>query len=133
MGMRPDQSPPPWTARSWFNKFRWAGRGFMVGIRGQASFAVHFAIGAVVLLLAAILRVEPWQWCVLVLCIGIVLSMELFNTVIERLVRFVHPAHDPEIGALLDIAAGAVLVAAIAAAVCGCIVLLPELWRVFVT
>lgn len=101
----------------------------MAGVRGQASFAVHFAIATTVMLIAAAFRLESWQWCVLVLCIGIVFAMELFNTVIERLVRVVHPEHDPEVGTLLDIAAGAVLVASLAAAVCGCIVFLPELWR----
>lgn len=100
-----------------------------MGIRGQASFAVHFAIAIVVVLMAAVLRLESWRWCVLVLCIGLVLAMELFNTAIERLVQIVHPAHDTEVGNLLDIAAGAVLIAAVAAAICGCIVLVPELAR----
>ena len=130
MRHHPDQPPPSSAFHSWVNRFRFAGRGVLLGMRGQPSFAVHLFIAAAVILLAALLQLASWQWCVVILCIGLVLAMELFNTVVERLTRILHPAHDPEIGELLDIAAGAVLVVAIAAAVCGFVVLLPELWEV---
>lgn len=124
-----DHSPPPSTTRRWVNKFYCAGRGIVIGIRGEASFAVHFTIGTAVVVLAAAMRLVAWQWCVLVLCIALVLAMELLNTVVERLMRLLHPARDPQVSQLLDIAAGAVLVVAIAAALCGCIVFVPELLR----
>jgi diacylglycerol kinase len=100
-----------------------------IGIVGQASFRVHFGVALVVFLLAFQLPISRWGWCVLIVCVGLVLALELVNTVIERLTKVLHPSHDPEIGNLLDIAAGAVLVVAIAAACCGLLVLGPPLWQ----
>jgi len=109
-------------------KFRYAGQGLVHAFISQRSFHVHLPIGLLVLLLAVWLELEPWRWCGLVLCIGMVLSMELMNTAIELLVRVLHPEQDPTIGTALDTAAAAVLVAAIAAATVGLIILLQPLW-----
>ncbi len=125
----PPPPPEPSARRRWCNKFRWAGRGLWVGVTGQASFRVHFAAALAVFLLASLLPIARWEWCVLIVCVGLVLALELVNTVIERLTKVLHPGHDPEIGNLLDIAAGAVLVVAIAAACCGLLVLGPPLWQ----
>ena len=70
--------------RTWYQKFRCAFRGLRVGVRGQSSFAVHFAAAGLAVLLAALLRVERMEWCVLMLCITIVLTAEMFNSALEH-------------------------------------------------
>ena len=57
-----------------------------------------------------------------------VITTELLNTAIEDLVAVLHPEHDPKIGRVLDVAAGAVLIASIAAVVIGLIVFVGPLW-----
>ncbi len=114
--------------RSWFRKFSDAGRGCWLGMRGQSSFAMHFLIALVVLALAAWLRVERWEWIALLLCITAVLCAELFNSAIEDLARAITRDHDPHVGRALDIASGAVLIAAIGSAVVGVLILGPPLW-----
>lgn len=62
---------------------------------------------------------------IIALCIGVVIAAELFNTAIERLVDLVSPGRHPLAGQVKDIAAGAVLVCAAAAAIIGLIIFVP--------
>jgi diacylglycerol kinase (ATP) len=60
-----------------------------------------------------------------VMCIGTVIAAELFNTAIEKLVDLVSPERHPVAGQVKDIAAGAVLICAVAAAIIGLIIFIP--------
>ena len=72
-------------------------------------------------------HITPTEWCIVLLCFGMVLAAEGFNTAIERLVDLVSPERHPVAGDVKDVAAGAVLICAIAAAIIGCIIFLPYL------
>ena len=76
---------------------------------------------------AAVLRLASWEWCVLLLCVGVVLAAELLNTALESLARAVTRSYDPFVRDALDAAAGAVLLLAGTAAVVGLIVVVPHL------
>ena len=71
------------------------------------------------------------EWMIIILCIGVVIAAELFNTAIEKLVDLVSPQQHPVAGQVKDIAAGAVLVCAATAAIIGLIVFIPYLTRFF--
>lgn len=83
----------------------------------------HFASAAVVLLLALFLRVKPVEFALLALSILFVLFAELINTAVEAVVDLVSPGYDPLAKIAKDTAAGAVLVAAIGAAIMGYLIL----------
>jgi len=68
---------------------------------------------------------------IIILCSGVVIAAELFNTAIEKLVDLVSPQQHPVAGQVKDIAAGAVLVCAATAAIIGLIVFIPYLTRFF--
>jgi diacylglycerol kinase (ATP) len=110
---------------SWKAKFAVAFRGIWLALRGERSFAVHGSMTLAVLMAAAWLRLQPWEWGLLWLCIGLVWTCELFNTSIERLARAVSRGEqgerkqDADIGAALDIASGGVLCMALTAALLG--------------
>jgi diacylglycerol kinase len=108
--------------RSWRLKFAAAFRGVGVGVHGHSSFFVHFFMAALVLATAAVLRCEPWEWCVLVGCVGLVLTAELFNSAIETLFRGLDEQTKSRVWPALDVAAGAVLMASMTAAAAGLIV-----------
>ena len=73
--------------------------------------------------------ITPTEWCIVVICFGVVLAAEGFNTAIERLVDLVSPGFHPIAGDVKDVAAGAVLICAIAAAIVGSIIFLPYLMK----
>jgi diacylglycerol kinase len=70
-----------------------------------------------------LVNVNLVEWCVLALCIAVVLASELFNSALESLARAVNYDYDPDLADALDIASGAVLVAASGAAAIGVIIL----------
>src|SRR5207302_9481109 len=108
----PESEAPPARPRSrryWRDKFRVAFRGLKLGIRGHSSFSVHFFFAALVLASAIVLQCDLWQWCVLVGCIGFVLTAELFNSAIETLFRGLDEPTRARVWPALDVAAGAVL------------------------
>lgn len=105
--------------RSWVQKFRDAFRGLARAVRSQSSFAVHLAMAAVVVIVAAALGMSLVAWCLLVAAIGIVLSAEVFNTALESLARRLGPRRHPRVRDALDMASGGVLLAAVTAATMG--------------
>ena len=112
--------------RSWPSKFRDAFRGVARGVRYETSFLIHFFLAAAVVVVAAIVGATLVEWCLLLVCIFTVLTVELFNTAIERLAKVVHQGEHPEIRDCLDIASGAVLTASIGAAAVGVLILVPR-------
>lgn len=105
--------------RLWRDKFGEAFRGVKQGVRGQSSFFVHFFFAALVLAAGVVLECRLWQWCVLVGCIGLVLTAELFNSSLETLFHGLDDATKTRLKGVLDIASGAVLVASGTAMVIG--------------
>lgn len=108
--------PPP---RSWLKKFADAFAGVWLGVRGQSSFAVHAAVAVIVVIAAAVMRVSLFGWCLLVLCIALVMVAELFNSALEVLAKAVDVEENDYLRDALNIGSGAVLLSAIAAAVVG--------------
>lgn len=105
--------------KHWIDKFRNAFRGLWIGIVGQSSFSVHFPMALGVLVIAGVLRCTLTEFCILLLCIGMVLSMELMNSAVEYLARGLCKEHNQQVGFALDIASSAVLIASIVAAIVG--------------
>jgi diacylglycerol kinase len=126
-----DTAPEPRPRRPWRAKFRDALRGLKLGVRGHSSFFVHFFFAAIVLAAALVLSCDLYQWCLLLLCIGLVLAAELFNSAIETLFRGLDEATKERSWPTLDIAAGAVLLASVVAAVVGIAVFASRLWVLF--
>ncbi|MEI7661504.1 MAG: diacylglycerol kinase family protein [Bacteroidota bacterium] len=107
--------------------FIYAFNGVKFIIHSQLNFRIHLVAGSVVLLTGFILKLTATEWCILTLTIGLVISMEAINTAIEQLVDFISPEYQKQAGIIKDIAAGAVLLAAITAIVTGLILFIPKI------
>jgi len=118
-------------SRTWIQKFSTAFHGVGVGIRGQRSFYVHLPMALLVVVMGVLLRVDLMQWCALVLCIGIVLAAELFNSALESLAKAIDKDHNPHIADGLDMACGAVLITAIGASTVGAIIFVARMVALF--
>jgi diacylglycerol kinase len=117
----------PTRQRTWRNKFADAFRGAKRGVRGQSSFFVHFFIAALVVAAALALEATRIDWCVLVVCITMVMTAEMFNSALEHIARAIGDDYNPTLGNALDIGSAAVLTASTGAAVVGCVVFLHRL------
>ena len=103
----------------WYRKFQNGLRGWKLGSKGQSSFLVHLAGTLAIITLAIVLQMTTVQWCLLILCISSVLTAEFFNSAVERLARAVDDQYNEQLGAALDVAAGAVLAATVGAVLVG--------------
>ncbi len=97
----------------------------------QRNFRIEVAIGMVALALGLLVHLERWEWVALLLTIALVLVLEAFNTTLENVVTLVSPTIDPRAKAAKDVAAAAVLIAAIISVVIGILVFGSRLglWR----
>ena len=86
-------------SRRWRDNFRRSLRGMRLGIRGHSTFFVHFFFAAIVLATAIVLRCELVEWCLLLGCIGLVLTAELFNSALETIY---HGLDDDPVAGVLD-------------------------------
>jgi diacylglycerol kinase (ATP) len=100
------RSPPV----SGFNN---AAEGVVHALRTQRNLWIHFTVAAAVLVAAIAFRVSRIELMVLLLAITFVLVAELVNTAIEATVDVSSTSFDPMAKLAKDIAAGAVLVAAL--------------------
>jgi diacylglycerol kinase len=125
-----DNAEPPRQRRSWRLKFQAAFRGLKLGVRGHSSFFVHFFFAALVVIAAAVLVRDRLEWCLLLGCIGLVLTAELFNSTIETLFRGLPAETKEQVWPALDVAAGAVLAASITASLIGLLIFIPKLWPI---
>ena len=115
-------SPPSASVHGWRVKFAEAIHGVKLGIRGQASFHVHFFFAVMAAATAFVLECDRVDWCLIVLCVGLVFTAELFNSALETLFHGLDADTKNRLVGVLDISAGAVLVAAGTAVVVGGIV-----------
>ena len=111
--------------------FRYAWQGIRCCVGREQNLSFHLIVTVCVVAAGFAFGITPGEWAAVVLCIGMVIAAELFNTAIERLVDLVSPQRHPLAGQVKDIAAGAVLVCALAAIVVGLIIFIPYLTRFF--
>ena len=89
---------------------------------------LHFLAAALAVAAGFVLRVSAVEWCLIVLCIGMVLCAEALNSAIEHLCDRVTQQQEDAIRRIKDAAAAGVLFASLAAAIVGALIFLPRLW-----
>jgi diacylglycerol kinase (ATP) len=104
------------------DSFNYAFEGIIHVLRTQRNMRIHFAIAAVVLIVAIATDVTKLELIVLLLSIAFVLIAEMINTAIEGAIDVATSSFDPMAKLAKDIAAGAVLIAAINAVAVGYLV-----------
>ena len=96
--------------------------------RTQRNARIELAIGIIACVLAYWLGISRAEWGVLILTIACVLILEGLNTSIEAVVDLASPEIHPLAKTAKDVAAGMVLIAAIASVGVGLLILGPPLW-----
>lgn len=107
---------------------RHALRGWWYVMKTQRNAWIHGVAATLVFLLGLWLRLPPRDWAVLILTIAMVFAAEFVNTAIEAVVDLATKEHHPLAKVGKDVGAAAVLIAALAAALIGLLLLGPPLW-----
>jgi undecaprenol kinase len=125
----PNPPMPPGGLPAFLRSFSFAGQGVWHAVRTQRNMRVHCAAAIAVVIAGAVLGIGAVQWACLALAIGMVLVAEMFNTVIEAIIDLQGPQLHPLAKIAKDGAAGAVLIASVAAVGVAIAVFVPRLLR----
>ena len=103
-------------------------RGAMLLVRTEPSIKIQIVIALVVTAAGFYYEISNVEWMIQILAIALVLGIEGLNTAIEKLSDYVQPNHDPRIGFLKDVSAGAVMLVSVAACIVGLIIYIPKIF-----
>jgi diacylglycerol kinase len=110
-------------------------RGLKSAIRGDSSFFAHGYRGTLIAITAALLGVNQWSWCLLVIAACQVLIAELAHSAVDTLARAIGDPEEPRLRTAREIAAAGVMVAAFGSGIITTIVLFQKFadllhWRI---
>ena len=83
--------------------FGYAWKGIRCCIGKEQNLSFHLIATAVVVIAGFVLGITRMEWMIIILCIGVVIATELFNTAIEKLVDLVSPQQHPVAGQVLSL------------------------------
>ena len=111
--------------------FPFAFQGILSAWKQEINFRVHIFVASLVIIMGFLVSLSAIEWVVILLTIGGMLSFELLNTAVERVVDLVTIDYHALAKQAKDTAAGAVLVYAIISVIVGIVIFLPKLVKYF--
>lgn len=126
--MKNHQSKQNFSFRKRIKSFRFAFKGIGYLVKTQHNFRIHLVATAGVVTAGLYFNLTNIEWVLISLAIGGVLTAEALNTAIELIVDKISPEYNKTAGLIKDVAAGAVLIFALAAAITGTLIFLPKLF-----
>lgn len=110
-----------------YKSFGYVFEGIFAGIRGERNMKIHCFAAVCVVVAGVLFHISVTEWCICLVLFGLILSLELVNTAIEAVVDLVTEDKKPLAKLAKDTAAGAVLIAAVMAAMAGLLIFVPKL------
>ena len=114
------------------NSFKYAFSGLKDLWIHESNTRIHLLFTVLVAVMSLWLKVDKSEFCILALIIGAVWSAETMNSALERVVDLVTLEKKPLAKAAKDLAAGSVLIMAMASVVIGLVIFLPKIIALFV-
>ena len=112
--------------KKFVNSFTYPLKGLRYAYKNEQNLAVDVGIALIVLIFGFLFKINKYEWAILVLTIGLVISCELLNTAIEAVVDLVTEEYHPLAKVAKDTSAAAVLVFAMVAVIVGLIIFIPH-------
>ncbi|MEO7446445.1 MAG: diacylglycerol kinase family protein [Ferruginibacter sp.] len=113
--------------RRLIKSFSFAIDGIFFCFQKERNFLWHSLAALVAIITGFLFKISKLEWAAILLCIALVVSLEMINTAIEILCNKITREKDNDIRMIKDISAGAVLVGAVLALVCGLVIFLPKI------
>lgn len=107
---------------SFIRSFGYAIEGFVTAVKTERNIKVMLAMGVCAVVCGLVFQIDLLSWCLVALCVGLVLFAELVNTAIEAVVDLATQEFQPLAKRAKDIAAASVYTLSITAAIVGIIV-----------
>ena len=114
--------------QKFFRGFKFAVNGLIYSFKTQLNIRVQLFAVVLLFIAGVLFHISSLEWLAIVICVGAVLAAELMNTAIEVLVDLVSPEFNAKAGLVKDIAAGAVLLAALMSLTVALIIFVPKIF-----
>lgn len=115
--------------KAFLRGFIYAWRGLRYALTTQRNMKVHLLCTLLAVGISAALQISRLEWMLLCLTLALVMTLEMVNTALEATLDLISREHHPEIGIAKDVAAGAVLIAALFSLCIGALLWGPRLWE----
>jgi undecaprenol kinase len=112
--------------QNFIKSFRYAFEGIIHAVKTERNFKFHLIAAVIVITTGLLSDLTYTEWFIILVLIGGVLSLELLNSAIERVVNLVTMERMPLAKQAKDLAAGAVLIFAIMSAIIGLLIFIPK-------
>ena len=109
-----------------YKSFGYAFAGIFAVVTKERNMKIHCVAMVCVVIAGFVFHITPVEWCICLTLFGLVMALEMVNTAVEAVVDLVTEERKP-LAKLAKEAAGAVLIAAIMAAIAGMIIFIPKL------
>ena len=119
------------TLRKRLKSFKFAFNGIKLLITREHNAWIHCFAAVCVIVVGFAFNISTTEWISVIFAIGTVLAAEAVNSSIEAIADLVSPGYNEAIKRTKDLAAGAVLILAIAAAIVGLIIFVPKVMEIF--
>lgn len=116
-------------SNSLFRSFSFAMNGIRSAIRTERNMKIHVTFSVLVIGSGLFFGISKTEWLIVFIAIGGMLSLELVNTAIERVVDLVTEEFHPLAKQAKDMAAGAVFIFAFISVVIGILIFVPYLQK----
>jgi undecaprenol kinase len=117
--------------KTWFKSFLHAVQGWKNFFGKERNAQIQLASLILVVACGLWLEIKNFEWLVIVLISGLVLSLEMTNSALETTLNLLHPDVHPLVKKAKDLMAGAVLIVSMAAIVVALIIFTPYLTTLF--
>ena len=111
--------------------FKYALEGINYSFNSDQNLTIHFIVALFVIILSLLLQVSSFEMAILGVTILLVISAEMINTAIEKMVDLITNDHKVEAKIAKDVASGMVLLTAMGSIIIGIIIFVPHLIKLF--
>lgn len=105
--------------------FSYAVKGILFAVRTERNFQIEIVAGASAIMLTLFFPLSGMERSLIILSIALVLTLELANTALERIIDILKPRVHPYARVIKDVMAGAVLLASFASLAIGLAIFVP--------
>jgi len=119
-------TPNKFSLKSRLGSFRFAVNGLLLLLKNEHNSRIHLLAAIIAIVMGIIMKLDHYEWSLLIIVIGAVFLTELLNSSIESLADLIDPEFNELIMRAKDYSAAAVLISAIVAIVVGGLIFIPK-------
>ncbi|HEX7492651.1 MAG TPA: diacylglycerol kinase family protein [Bacteroidales bacterium] len=120
-------NPNRFSMKDRFGSFKFAFNGLCSLIKNEHNSRIHLLVAVIVIIMGIMLKINYFEWSLLIIVMGIVFLSELLNSSIESLADFIEPERNEQIRKAKDYGAAAVFISAIVSIIVGGIIFIPKI------